>query len=630
MMTPEHAVQTSIMVLGAGAVATLVVSRAKALAGWLAFAATAAMGVLLVPAVMQVLTSGPVNPHHPEVMFSLAGMDMRFYVDGLSAVFLGLTVLVAVPAMLYSIGYVNRYEKPGSGIFYPCFLLFIASMLGLVTTTDLMWFFFGFWELMAVTGTLLARYEGTPQCNAASVRYFVWMQIGLGAAMFGTSMLAGAGGHGGEASLKYDFDVLAENLPAVLAAKPGAVTGALALFLVGFGLKCGMWPFGQQWTPASYTAVPSPVSAVLSGVLSKSGVYGLMRTFIWLIPVEAQAHVNLAKWGWIIAILGTITLFVGSMQALWQDSSKRLLAFSSLGQIGYIILGLGVCVAMIPTGNPTLIAVGTLAFCGALLHALNHGVFKALLFLNQGSTECAAGTQDLNKMGGLMKYMPLTALTAVVASLSIAGAPLFNGFVSKWGIYVSAIEATGSARYLGVCAVIALLTSAITLAMYIKWFGVSFLSRTSAVVAARAKEKGKLEVNGLMQLPQLILAAVCVAIGLLPVLAYQLAAQVLKTSPQGLAEVLSAASPVNGEAVSGLSNVTNTALYAPLAVLGLLVIIFLVVSVVSKMGGSSRRTAAPWLCGYVKEADCYRYSAKGFYGEVTRHFRWLGGNAGKE
>jgi formate hydrogenlyase subunit 3/multisubunit Na+/H+ antiporter MnhD subunit len=480
---------------------------------------------------------------------------------------------------------------------------------------------------MAVSGFLLARYEGTPQANAASIRYLVWMQVGLAAAMVGTSLIAG-GSH--DPALKYDFDVIAETLPATIAAKPGAVTAALALFLVGFGLKCGMWPFGQQWTPAAYSAVPSPVSAVLSGVLSKSGVYGLMRTFLWLVPVEAQAHVNLAKWGWIIAILGTITLFVGSMQALWQDSSKRLLAFSSLGQIGYIILGIGVCLAMVPTGNPELIAVGTLAFLGALLHALNHGIFKALLFLNQGATECATGTQDLNKMGGLMKYMPLTALTAVVASLSIAGAPLFNGFVSKWGIYVSAIEATGSARYLGVCAVIALLTSAITLAMYIKWFGVSFLSRTSAVVAARSKEKGKLEVGGLMQLPQLILAAVCVAIGLVPVLAYQLMQQVLKTSEQGLAATLASASPVTGEAVSGLSNVTSTALYAPLAVLGLLVIIFLVVNVVSKMGGSSRRVAAPWLCGYVKEHDHYRYTAKGFYGEVTRHFRWLGGNAGKE
>jgi formate hydrogenlyase subunit 3/multisubunit Na+/H+ antiporter MnhD subunit len=630
MMTPEHAVALSIAVLGAGAVVTLLVSRAKALAGWLALLTTIGMGALLVPAVVSVLTNGPANLHHPEVIFSLAGMDMRFYVDGLSAFFLGLTVLVAVPAMLYSIGYLNRYEKPGSGYYYPCFLLFIASMLGLVTTTDMMWFFFGFWELMAVSGFLLARYDGTPQCKSASIRYVVWMQIGLAAAMIGTSVLAGAGGHGGEASLKYDFDVLAESLPAALAAKPGAVAAALALFLVGFGLKCGMWPFGQQWTPEAYTAVPSPVSAVLSGVLSKSGVYGLMRTFLWLIPAEAQSHVNLAKWGWIIAILGTITLFVGSMQALWQDSSKRLLAFSSLGQIGYIILGIGVCLAMIPTGNPDLMAVGTLAFYGALLHSLNHGVFKALLFLNQGSTECATGTQDLNKMGGLMKFMPLTALTAVVASLSIAGAPLFNGFVSKWGIYVSAIEGTGSARYLGVCAVIALLTSAITLAMYIKWFGVSFLSRTSAVVAARAKEKGKLEVSGLMQLPQLILAAVCVGMGLIPVLSYQLAAQVLKTSPQGLAETLATASPVTGDALTGLANVTSTALYVPLAVLGLIAIVFLVVIVVSKMGGSTRRVAAPWLCGYVKEADCYRYTAKGFYGEVTRHFRWLGGNAGKE
>ncbi len=120
---------------------------------------------------------------------------------------------------------------------------------------------------------------------------------------------------------------------------------------------------------------------------------------------------------------------------------------------------------------------------------LNHGLFKGLLFLNAGSMLHATGTQDLNKMGGLMKYMPLTAVTALVASFSISGVPLFNGFVSKWSIYVAAIQGSGSARYLAVCAVIAILTSALTLASFIKFFGVSFLSRTSTLVKARAGDE---------------------------------------------------------------------------------------------------------------------------------------------
>ena len=182
-------------------------------------------------------------------------------------------------------------------------------------------------------------------------------------------------------------------------------------------------------------------------------------------------------------MLGTITLFTGTMQALKQEQSKRLLAFHSIGQIGYILLGTGACMALLPAAGPATAALAAIGFFGALFHVLNHGLFKGLLFLNAGSMLHATGTQDLNKMGGLMKFMPLTAVTALVASFSISGVPLFNGFVSKWSIYVAAVQGSGSAPYLAVCAVIAILTSALTLASFIKFFGVSFLSRTSALVA---------------------------------------------------------------------------------------------------------------------------------------------------
>ena len=198
----------------------------------------------------------------------------------------------------------------------------------------------------------------------------------------------------------------------------------------------------------------------------------------------------------VVAVLGTITLFTGTMQALKQEQTKRLLAFHSIGQIGYILLGTGACMALLPALGPNADRARRHRLCsGRCSTSLNHGLFKGLLFLNAGSMLHATGTQDLNKMGGLMKFMPLTAVTALVASFSISGVPLFNGFVSKWSIYVAAVQGSSSARYLAVCAVIAILTSALTLASFIKFFGVSFLSRTSTLVKAQAAGKGELEVG---------------------------------------------------------------------------------------------------------------------------------------
>src|SRR5208337_1632953 len=175
----------------------------------------------------------------------------------------------------------------------------------------------------------------------------------------------------------------------------------------------------------------------------------------------------------------------------------------------------GACMSLLPAAGPLAAGLAALALCGALFHVLNHGIFKALLFLNAGSMLHATGTQDLNQMGGLMKFMPLTAATALVASFSISGVPLFNGFVSKWSIYAATVQGTAMVKYLAVCAAIAILTSVLTLASFVKFFGGSFLSRASARVVARASAQGRLEVPWLMQLPQVILALLCVLLGVL-------------------------------------------------------------------------------------------------------------------
>ncbi len=628
MLNPEQAVLVSILSCVAGAILTLLVSRNKTLAGWLAFLVTLGTAVLIFSAVFRVLTIGP--SLHPAAFWAMPkfGFALRIYVDGLTAVFLLLAGLIAVPASFYSIVYMRHYQDYGVARYYPYFLLFLAAMYGLLSTTDMMWFFFIFWQLMTLPGYALIRYEHRKRENVwAANKYLIMMQIACAATMIGAELLAITGkAVSGGSSLKYDFDTVSANLPLLLSTRPGTTALAFGLFLIGFGIKMGMWPFGQVWLPDAHPAAPSPVSAMLSGVMIKTGVYGLMRYFLWLVPVSALADYPLARWGMLVAVLGTITLFTGTMQALKQEQSKRLLAFHSIGQIGYILLGAGTCMALLAIGTTATAALAAIGFFGALFHVLNHGLFKGLLFLNAGSMLHATGTQDLNKMGGMMKYMPRTAITALVASFSISGVPLFNGFVSKWSIYVAAIRGSGSAHYLVVCAVIAILTSALTLASFMKFFGTSFLSRTSSLVKTRAAaQNGRLEVPWTMQLPQIVLALLCVLLGVVPAIGFRLLQHALEASRGGLGTTLGNASPMMSGSFAGLAEAHAAAVFAPITLAAVLGLMFLIAYGISKLGSAPRRAADPWLCGYAREADCHRYVAHNFYGEIKRYFRWLGG-----
>jgi formate hydrogenlyase subunit 3/multisubunit Na+/H+ antiporter MnhD subunit len=630
MMTPEQAVVAAIVTCLAGALLTLLVSRNKSIAGWLAFLVTVTTAVLILSAVMKVLVTGPST--HPAAFWAIPriGFALRIYVDGLTAVFLTLATVIALPASFYSIEYMKHYKDYGVARYYPYFLLFLAAMYGLLSTTDMMWFFFIFWQMMTLPGYALIRYEWKkPESIRAANKYLLMMQIACAVTMVGAELLAVAGVSATHnVSLKYDFDTVSSKLPALLAAEPGAAALAFVFFLIGFGIKMGMWPFGQVWLPDAHPAAPSPMSAMLSGVMIKTGVYGVMRYFLWLVPVEARLEYPLARWGFLIALLGTITLFSGTMQALKQEQSKRLLAFHSIGQVGYILLGIGVCMALLSVDSPAATALAALGLMGALFHVVNHGLFKGLLFLNAGSMLHATGTQDLNKLGGLMKFMPLTAITALIASFSISGVPLFNGFVSKWTIFVAAVQGSGTARYLAVCAVIAILTSALTLASFIKFFGVSFLSRPSALVLDRAAgqtRKHALEVGVMMQLPQLFLATLCVGLGVVPALGFRFLHVAMLQSRQGFGVALADSSPVLGGNVSGVNHLNSTAIFAPAILAGLIVLMFLCSFLFSRLGSAPRRACAPWLCGYATDAEVHRYVAHNFYGEIKRYFRWLGG-----
>jgi formate hydrogenlyase subunit 3/multisubunit Na+/H+ antiporter MnhD subunit len=625
-MTPEQAVVASILICAAGAVLTALLARWQLVAGGLALLASAVTAALVGTAVGTVLLRGPSAEPSALLVVPWLGFAPRFHVDGLAAVFLGLAAVLAVPATLYSIGYLRaRHPGQSSRHYFPCLLLFLSAMYGLTATTDMMWFFFVFWQLMTLPGFFLIRYERGREPARAAARYLWMMQIACAVTMVGARILVAAGGVARSApDNPYDFGAVAAKLPSVLADHPWPAALAFLLFLVGFGIKMGMWPFGQIWLPDAHPAAPSPISALLSGVMIKTGVYGLIRYFLWLVPPEAKGAFPLALWGGAVAILGTITLFTGTAQALGQARSKRLLAFHSIGQIGYVLLGAGAAMALLGGGAPAMRPVAALALFGALFHVVNHGLFKALLFLDAGTMLCATDSQDLDRMGGLMRHMPWTGATALVAAFGISGVPLLNGFASKWALYVSALQGSAAAWWLAPCAVVALLTSALTLASFVKFLGIGFLTRRSAAVIEAAKQR-RLEVGLSMLLPELFLAACCVALGLLPGLAARAGAAVLAGSPGGLGAELAGVPFAQAGAATGVEALGGAAVLRPLLVLLLLGVLFLLARAVAKLARAPRRAAPPWLCGYAEDGDLHRYSAHDLYGEVKGAFRHLGG-----
>ncbi|MDD2709872.1 MAG: proton-conducting transporter membrane subunit [Verrucomicrobiae bacterium] len=623
--------QQLALVLGiclAGAVLTGLCGNRRRLAGWISLLATSLSSLLAVTASWRVVEAAQASGC---TLWALPqfGSALRLYVDGLAAVFLVLTAIIAFAATLYSMRFLDCYREGNAGWYHACLQIFLAGIYGLVGISDMMFFFCFFWQLMLAGSYALVRFEkNKPENVRAANRYLFFMEGACLLAMLGADLLAGGNARlaSGEVLLKYDAEAIGHGMAALMAKDQGAVTGALALFLIAFGIKAGMWPFGRLWLPDADASAPAPIGSLLSGVAIKLGVYGLIRTFICLIPPSVLSlpvgAYSMKGWGILMALLGTITLFIGTVQALKQEQTLRLLAYHSIGQVGYILLGLGACLTLIGSGDKAVVALAAAGFYGAIFHTINHGLFKSLLFLNAGSMYYRTGTQDLNKMGGLMKYMPATALTALIASFSISGVPLFNGFASKWSIYVSTILGTKEAGCLAFFSIVAILTSAVTLASFMKFFGISFLSRTSRLVREKGAVDGHMEVGPSMLLPQVLLAFMCMLLGVAPIVFFVGLGQALGFSTQGLGELLAVSQPATIGALTGFKSAP--AVFAPVMVMFLMLFMFGVVILLSNAGGAARRETEPWFCGYARESEQNRYTAHGLYGEIKRHLHWAG------
>ena len=398
-------------------------------------------------------------------------IGIAMVLDGLTSFMLVTVNLIAFAVAIYSVNYMERFTSKWK--FYTLFLLMLAGMNGVIVTGD-MFNLFVFLEIASVASYALVAFGTEKQELEAAFKYAVMGTIASLFILLGIAFL-----------YSFTSTLNMADMANILAQK-GAnniILMVSVLFIVGFGLKAALVPF-HAWLPDAHPSAPAPISAMLSGVLIKSlGIYTICRIFYNVIGM----NLNIST---IIMFLGTLSMVVGALLALGQWDLKRLLAYSSISQIGYIILGIGL-------GTP-------LGILGGLFHLFNHSIFKSLLFLNSGAVEYATGTRDLQKMGGLMKKMPVTGTTTLIASMSIAGIPPFSGFWSKLLIIIALVQA-GRFGY----AFWAVLISVLTLAMYMKVLKYAFLDKLKP---AWGKIK---EVPFFMKLSMMALAFMCLVGGAL-------------------------------------------------------------------------------------------------------------------
>jgi hydrogenase-4 component B len=554
-------------------------------------------------------------------MVPVGPLRIPFLVDGVSGVFLLVIAFMAAMSAVYSIRYMDHYPDYGVAGYYCCYPLFILGMAGLVAVDDLGPGFTLAWQIMTLASYFLIRFERRkPENVRSAAKYLVLMELAWLLVVSGAFFARG-----------YTFGEPLAELGAKLGATPGPMLfGFFAYLLVGFGLKAGVYPLGQLWLPDAHSVAPSPVSALLSGVMIKTGIYGLIRTFLFLAPAAGTAF-DARAWGSVIAAIGAATLLIGTVQSMKQSDAKRLLAYSSIGQVGYIVLAVGAVLVLGNSGEPALRALAVVAAVGAVFHVLNHAIFKGLLFLTSGSILYATGTKDLNKLGGLIRWMPVSAVVAGIASLSISGMPPFSGFSSKWSIITSSLLAGNGAALLVIFGIVALFTSAITLACYVKFFGMAFTSSGAEWNASRTVR----EVPGSMLAPKIVLTVVCLAQGIFPAASFSLILAALQRTEgfllaNGLAAARSSLSfSATGIKLGGLFGMPLNSAAAPLIVLLVLGLALAAGALLRRSGGSQEVEAPTWLGGYQELSDANRYTDRGMFAALRSLFHWAGGRSGR-
>ena len=534
----------------------------------------------------------------PSAAILPAGLpDLPFHVrvDPLSGFFLLLLGGVSFGISLFSCGYFRGTEGSALGLLSLQYHVFLASM-ALVLVADDAYLFMVAWETMAVSSYFLVTTEHHNEKNRKAG--FIYLLIAhLGAISILLSFGVLHGGHG-----DYTFDALRR---AELSGSWATIAFVLAFF--GFGAKAGMLPL-HAWLPEAHPAAPSPVSALMSGIMLKTAIYGMIRVIYDLIGGIRW------EWGLTVLLFGAATSLFGVLFALMQHDLKRLLAYHSVENIGIILIGIGLSMVFLGSGHPV---AGVLGLIAGLYHTLNHAVFKGLLFLGAGAILKSTGLRNLNEMGGLIRYMPHTAFYFLTGALAISALPPLNGFVSEWLTFQASLQAplleSSVVRSLvPIVAAVLALSGALTGMCFVKVYGVAFLGQHRHELAEKPRDASGWERAGMLWL-----ALGCLALGLLPVL---MIGQLDKVS-----QVLINAGLPDAATASGWLWLVPTsgaqASYSPIVFLLVITAVFgLTFLVVRYLYHGRLRRSDPWDCGFPAQTSRMEDTADGFGQPIRQIF----------
>ncbi len=565
------------------------VARGSRLPTWIGVAGAAGGSCLGLLAAIQALVTG--TTVSVELPWRLPMASWSIAIDPLSAFFLipvlGLSALAAV----YGAGYWRPPDVPRStGSAWLWFNLLVASMAMVLVARNGMLFLLA-WELMTLASFFLVTLDDdSSSARQAGGIYLIATHVGTAFLLVLFLML-------GDRSGSLDF-------ARFLDAPARTATGAGALFLlalIGFGVKAGFMPM-HVWLPEAHPAAPAHVSALMSGAMIKLGIYGLLRMLGYIGPPSPW-------WGWTLLLIGLVSGLLGVLYALAQHELKRLLAYSSVENMGIIACGLGIGLLGVSYHLPF---VAVLGFGAALLHVLNHAMFKGLLFLGAGAVAHGAHTGAINRLGGLLKRMPWTGSAFLVASVAIAGLPPLNGFVGEFLLYLGSLRAAtlrDPAQAIAGVAVIGglALIGGLAAACFAKAFGIVFLGEPRSEIAREAREPGLL-----MRIPMLLLAAACLAAALLSPRIF--------ASLAGILPALTGLPPAGVAAEVGLG---SAALGRVTIVSGVLLILAILIAALRKAILLRRPAAAvpTWDCGYQATTARMQYTESSFAQPISELFR---------
>ncbi len=603
-MNPIQLFIFSTLVLLLGAVITWIMgNRSQVKIVSTVFFGTSSAGILA--AAVAVFSNGMVQTEHSLVEIPGIGAGLLFRIDLLSALFLSIIALVAFLVALYAIRYMDLkiFSNSSLGSFYPVLMVFFASVMAVVVVAD-MFFFLIFWEIMTLASYFLVIYDRhDKKVLRAGFKYFLITHIATAFMFIGVIILYLQGG-------SFSFDGLGQAMQRLSVSNPGMVHLALGMLFLAFATKAGILPMGD-WLPDAYSSAPTPASGAFAGSMTKLGVYGIIRIFADILPVSEFTQ----TWGIIIALMGTISIFIGTLTALIQEQSKRLLSFHVIGQMGYIFLGVGMGIYFL-NSQPVLAIV---ALSAGVFHLINHVCYKSCLFFNAGSVLWKTGTTELNKIGGLYRILPITAIITVIASLSISGVPPFSGFTSKWLIYQSSIRAAEANPLILAFGIIALFISIVTLASFVKFFSTIFYGK----YADNNSQAIRRDVPLTMMIPQMAMAFLSIAFGLVPILPLTFVHRSLSTLMD--ANFFPSVQSIYGsDPLGGLITRYGEGTFAawnPLLLALVGAICMLIAYAFYRAGSAPRRVDSTWYCGEEHTDEEVRYRAHSFYLPFKKLFR---------